>query len=181
MWRFSKPLNFNHFKKHQTLNQLWFIHNQLTVNKFTPSRFEYRKPFDIFLAIFVWWNHPNYILPKHSNFFRPIPGAISKSLRLAALKPVLSPADDFSDGLIDLNKELVKHPYSTFYARANGNSMKDAGIGDGDLAPDKSIEPTDGKSGGLLYTTVSLPLKESGLKKIAVAGCRKPGLSRCCR
>ena len=57
-----------------------------------------------------------------------------------------SPADDFSDLSIDLNKELVKHPYSTFYARANGNSMKDAGIGDGDLLViDKSIEPTDGK------------------------------------
>ena len=46
---------------------------------------------------------------------------------------------------IDLNKELVQHPATTFYARAVGNSMTGFGISDGDLLViDKSIEPVDG-------------------------------------
>lgn len=57
-----------------------------------------------------------------------------------------SPAADFIDISIDLNKHLVKHPSATFYARTKGDSMKDAGIFDGDLLiVDKSIDPIDGK------------------------------------
>lgn len=56
-----------------------------------------------------------------------------------------SPAQDFMDLTIDLNKELVKHPSSTFYGRVSGDSMIDAGIFDGDiLIIDKSLEPKDG-------------------------------------
>ncbi len=57
-----------------------------------------------------------------------------------------SPADDFLDISIDLNKELIKNPSATFFGRVNGDSMQDLGIDDGDLLIiDKSIEPTDGK------------------------------------
>lgn len=57
-----------------------------------------------------------------------------------------SPAADFIDSSIDLNKHLIKHPSATFYARTKGDSMKDAGIFDGDLLiVDKSIDPVDGK------------------------------------
>ena len=57
-----------------------------------------------------------------------------------------SPADDFLDLKIDLNKELVKNPSSTFYGRVKGDSMNDVGINDGDLLViDKSLEPVDGK------------------------------------
>ncbi|MCX6146395.1 MAG: translesion error-prone DNA polymerase V autoproteolytic subunit [Candidatus Kapabacteria bacterium] len=57
-----------------------------------------------------------------------------------------SPAMDFIDLSIDLNKHLVKHPSSTFYGRVKGQSMRDEGINDGDLLViDKSIEPIDGK------------------------------------
>ncbi len=56
-----------------------------------------------------------------------------------------SPAQDFLDNSIDLNRELVKHPMSTFYGRVCGESMMDAGICDGDiLVIDKSLEPRDG-------------------------------------
>ena len=44
-----------------------------------------------------------------------------------------SPADDFKEVRISLDKELVKNQESTFYARVNGNSMENAGISDGDL------------------------------------------------
>jgi DNA polymerase V len=57
-----------------------------------------------------------------------------------------SPALDFTDISIDLNKQLIKHPSATFYGRVKGESMKDAGINDGDLLViDKSIEPQTGK------------------------------------
>ncbi|HLO72747.1 MAG TPA: translesion error-prone DNA polymerase V autoproteolytic subunit [Flavobacterium sp.] len=57
-----------------------------------------------------------------------------------------SPADDFIELTIDLNRELIKHKDSTFFAKVKGNSMKNAGIFDGDLLIiDKSLEPQDGK------------------------------------
>lgn len=57
-----------------------------------------------------------------------------------------SPALDFEQPVIDLNKELIKDPTSTYYARVKGNSMKDAGIDNGDLlVVDKSIEDINGQ------------------------------------
>jgi len=55
-----------------------------------------------------------------------------------------SPADDYLDVSLDLNKELIKNPSSTFLGRVKGLSMKDASIDEGDiLIIDKSIEPTN--------------------------------------
>lgn len=57
-----------------------------------------------------------------------------------------SPAQDFLDLAIDLNKELIQNPSSTFYARVNGQSMQDMGIDSGDLVIiDKSLPPRNGK------------------------------------
>jgi DNA polymerase V len=57
-----------------------------------------------------------------------------------------SPALDFVDISIDLNKHLIDHPSATYYGRVQGESMKDAGINDGDLIIiDKSLEPSNGK------------------------------------
>lgn len=56
-----------------------------------------------------------------------------------------SPAQDYMEQAIDLNKEIVKHPASTFYGRVVGNSMSGEGIDDGDiLVIDKSLELIDG-------------------------------------
>ena len=57
-----------------------------------------------------------------------------------------SPALDFIDLSIDLNKHLIKHPSATFYGRVKGDSLKNAGIENGDLLIiDRSLEPTNGK------------------------------------
>ena len=57
-----------------------------------------------------------------------------------------SPADDFKEIRISLDKELVKNQESTFYARVSGSSMEDAGISDGDLLViDRSIIPENNK------------------------------------
>jgi DNA polymerase V len=57
-----------------------------------------------------------------------------------------SPALDFVNLTIDLNRHLIKHPSATFYGRVCGNSLKNAGIDDGDLLIiDRSMEPINGK------------------------------------
>lgn len=55
-----------------------------------------------------------------------------------------SPAQDYMEQAIDLNRELIKHPASTFYGRVVGNSMIGEGIEEGDiLVIDKSLELMD--------------------------------------
>jgi DNA polymerase V len=56
-----------------------------------------------------------------------------------------SPADDYSEARLDLNKELISNESATFYARVRGDSMTLAGISDGDLLIiDKSKTPANG-------------------------------------
>lgn len=56
-----------------------------------------------------------------------------------------SPAQDYLDISIDLNKELIRNPASTFFGRVSGDSMRDEGLEDGDiLVVDKSLEPRNG-------------------------------------
>ena len=56
-----------------------------------------------------------------------------------------SPAQDYVENGIDLNRELIRNPSSTFFGRARGSSMEGAGIYDGDLLViDKSLEPYEG-------------------------------------
>jgi len=44
-----------------------------------------------------------------------------------------SPAQDYVEKRIDLNELLVQHPSATYFVKTTGDSMKDAGIGEGDL------------------------------------------------
>lgn len=56
-----------------------------------------------------------------------------------------SPADDHLEPPLDLNRALIRNPAATFFARVDGDSMKDDCINDGDLlVVDKSVEPYDG-------------------------------------
>ena len=57
-----------------------------------------------------------------------------------------SPAADFMETNIDLNKELSENQLATFYIKVKGNSMIDAGINDKDvLVVDRSLEPQNNK------------------------------------
>ena len=57
-----------------------------------------------------------------------------------------SPADDFKETRISLDRELVKNKEATFYARVSGDSMVGAGLEDGDLLViDRSLNPENGK------------------------------------
>lgn len=56
-----------------------------------------------------------------------------------------SPADDYIESHLDLNEYLIAHPAATFFVRASGDSMIDAGIGEGDLlVVDRSIAAAHG-------------------------------------
>lgn len=56
-----------------------------------------------------------------------------------------SPADDFIEEQIDLNRRLIDHPSATYFLRVSGESMRDAGIFSGDLIiVDSSRTPKPG-------------------------------------
>ncbi len=71
-------------------------------------------------------------------------GAIFVDVGISAGFP--SPADDFKQQRISLDKELIKNKEATFFARVSGQSMVGAGLDDNDLlVVDKSLEPEHNK------------------------------------
>ena len=55
-----------------------------------------------------------------------------------------SPSADCTER-IDITRELIRHPETTFYARIEGDSMQEAGIFSGDLVViDRSLQASDG-------------------------------------
>ncbi|ERM14608.1 translesion error-prone DNA polymerase V autoproteolytic subunit [Pantoea ananatis] len=56
-----------------------------------------------------------------------------------------SPAQDYVEQRIDLNKLIVQHPSSTYFVRVSGESMTGAGINDGDmLVVDSALRASHG-------------------------------------
>lgn len=56
-----------------------------------------------------------------------------------------SPGDGYYEGSLDLGRELMRNPETTFCARVRGESMVGLGIYDGDiLVVDKSLTPWNG-------------------------------------
>jgi DNA polymerase V len=57
-----------------------------------------------------------------------------------------SPAEEYLEGMLDLNKLMIKHPAATFFVRAAGDSMSGAAIHPGDiLMVDRAEEAVSGK------------------------------------
>lgn len=55
-------------------------------------------------------------------------------------------SDDYMERGIDLNEQLVKNKPATFFMRVKSDSMKDAGIFNGDVViVDRSVKPVTGK------------------------------------
>ena len=87
-------------------------------------------------------------ITKVTAVYRPDPSTRHK--RPLFLIPVSagfpSPAEDYIEGNLDLNKYFIKHPAATFFVKVTGSSMIDAGIHDGDiLIVDRSVKPADKK------------------------------------
>lgn len=56
-----------------------------------------------------------------------------------------APASDYKEETLDLNELCVQHPTATYYVRASGDSMQDAGIHNQDvLVVDRSLHAVDG-------------------------------------
>lgn len=80
-----------------------------------------------------------------------------------------SPAADYEEGKLDLNKHLIRNPAATFFVRANGDSMIGAGIYTGDLlVVDRSLEPAD-KSVVIAVVNGELTVKRIRLRKGKIA------------
>jgi DNA polymerase V len=74
-----------------------------------------------------------------------------------------SPADDHIEGKLDLNEHLISNPTATFFVRAKGDSMLNAGIHSNDiLVVDRSITP---KSGHIVIVALNGELTVKRLKK----------------
>ncbi len=85
--------------------------------------------------------------PSISAVYRPLlQTRWSRPLVLARVSAGFpSPADDYIEGRIDLNRNLIRHPIATFYIRVIGDSMIGAGIEAGDLLiVDRATETNDG-------------------------------------
>ena len=78
-----------------------------------------------------------------------------------------SPADDFVENALELPRWLVPNPPATFLWRIAGDSMRDAGIFDGDLAcVDRSLKPSHGS------VVVAAVDGEMSIKRMVVEGNR---------
>ena len=56
-----------------------------------------------------------------------------------------SPAEDLAVQRVDLMEQLIRHPQATFLLRVRGESMREAGIFDGDVVVvDRAIAPRSG-------------------------------------
>ncbi len=90
-------------------------------------------------------------LEKRSKNAILYPTLDSQSIRLPAFGHKVaagfpSPADDYIEGRLSLDEHLIGNKESTFFVRAQGNSMISAGIYDGYLlVVNMSNTPTSGK------------------------------------
>ena len=76
-----------------------------------------------------------------------------------------SPASDYLEGEIDLNRYLIKNPPATFIVKSQGNRMLQAGIHSGDLLiVDRSIKP---KNHSIVIASIDGDLT---VKRIKVSG-----------
>ena len=84
-----------------------------------------------------------------------------------------SPAQDYMDRTLNLNEDLIKHPPATFYAKAMGDSMEEAGIEEGDiLVIDRALDPRDGDiviahvNGEFTVKYLDISKKDKGIVKL---------------
>jgi DNA polymerase V len=85
-------------------------------------------------------NNLAFFTPEASNSL----GALFFETGISAGFP--SPAEDFKQQRLSLDKELIKNKEATFFARVSGQSMIGAGLDDNDLLViDRSLEPSNNK------------------------------------
>lgn len=87
---------------------------------------------------------PNLNLTFYTPKSSDTTGAIYIDTGISAGFP--SPADDFKEQRISLDKELIKNKEATFFARVSGESMIGAGLENNDLLViDRSLNPENNR------------------------------------
>lgn len=82
-----------------------------------------------------------------------------------------SPGEDLEGSPLDTNELLVRNPSATFFMRVSGQSMRDAGIYEGDIVViDKSLQAKNGD------TVVAVINGDYTLKKLVMAKGKAPKL-----
>lgn len=96
-------------------------------------------------------------------FYSPVSSEMNILFGGNAMAGFIAQADDYLFQKIDLKRELIKHPESTFCVRVKGNSM-DGDFQEGDLLIiDRSLEFTDNKI-ALCFIDNGFTLKRIKLK-----------------
>jgi len=93
---------------------------------------------------------------------------------VAAGFPIMT--NEYYNDPLDFNRDFIKHPESTFYVKVKGDSMKEAGIFDGDLClVDKAEEMVHGNivaayvSGGFTVKYLDTSTKDQGFIRLVPA------------
>jgi len=86
---------------------------------------------------------------------------------VAAGYPIIT--DDYSHDPLDFNRDFIKHPEASFYGEVEGDSMRDAGLLNGDrVIIDRAVEPHDGSivvawwDGGFTMKFLDLTHRDEG-------------------
>jgi DNA polymerase V len=100
--------------------------------------------------------------------FRPDDAHETAAVWQSAAAGFPSPAMDFMESRLNINRLLIQNEATTFYVKVSGDSMIDAGISDGDiLVVDRSLDARDGAiavcalDGG--YTVKRLRILKDGI------------------
>jgi DNA polymerase V len=76
-----------------------------------------------------------------------LPGRVRRLLRPVIMWRIPagfpSPAEDYVEGRIDLNRDLIKHPLATFYIRVEGDSMEPKILSGALIIVDRMAETKD--------------------------------------
>ena len=90
-----------------------------------------------------------------------------------------SPADDYRHETLDFNRDYIRHPEASFYGDVEGDSMRDAGLLDGDrVIIDRAVEPHDGSivvawwDGGFTMKFLDLTHRKDGYIELRPANKR---------
>ena len=78
-----------------------------------------------------------------------LPSEFNKKLELQLTYSIKAgfpdPAEDYHHDSLGFNRDLIKHPETTFFGREDGNSMTEAEINDRDIALiDRNVEADEG-------------------------------------
>ncbi len=113
-----------------------------------------------------------------------IRGAFSTPLELEHASVVAgfpSPADDYLHETLDFNRDYIRHPEASFYGDVEGDSMKDAGLLDGDrVIIDRAVEPHHGSivvawwDGGFTMKFLDLTHRKDGYIELRPANDNYP-------